>query len=143
MRDVLSPSELESLKAAAAEGFNEVVRGLLLQQALHSDAATPACKYAELMARDGARFDCRQGANIPPMSTLLRPGGAAAKLISVLQRVLSPDAHVVALGQIVACAHDGWADLMGEHLEEAEQYGGGEGDAAAKEEFGMQHVITK
>ena len=131
MRDVLSPSEIDVLKSAAAENFAEIARTLLLQQAL--SAVTPTIKYAEVMARDGARFDCRQGANEEPMSTLLRPGGAASKLISVLQRVLSPDSSVVALGQIVACPHDSWADLMGDHLED------GNDDLA---EFGVQRWHT-
>ena len=146
MRDVLSQSDLAALKTTAAEHFHEVVRALLLQQVICAE--TPACKYAEVMARDGARFDCRQGANSPPLATLLRPGGAAGKLIAVLQRVLSPEAQVVALGQIVAMAHDGWADLMGDRLDEegntddaefgvqrwhadgpAESFAGGAGDA--------------
>ena len=131
MESVLSPSEIDVLKSAAAENFAEIARTLLLQQAL--SAVTPTIKYAEVMARDGARFDCRQGANEEPMSTLLRPGGAASRLISVLQRVLSPDSSVVALGQIVACPHDSWADLMGDHLED-------ENDDSA--EFGVQRWHT-
>ena len=52
MRDVLSPSEIDVLKSAAAENFAEIARTLLLQQAL--SAVTPTIKYAEVMARDGA-----------------------------------------------------------------------------------------
>ena len=79
MRDVLSPSELDVLKSAAAENFADSGT-LLLQQGIVAVRADN--KICAKSARDGARFDCRQGANEEPMSTLLRHGGAASKLIS-------------------------------------------------------------
>ena len=116
MRDVLTTTDLEKLRSAAAESFNECARMLLLKQAL-GDAAD-ACKHAELMERDGARFDCRHGVNQPPLSTLLRPDGPAATLLPSLTRCLGQEAEVVALGQIVAVSLDSWVDMLGDRVDD-------------------------
>jgi len=114
MKDVLSKDELETLSRAAKESFNEVIRAALLKQAL--SGAQPL-KHAEVMERDGHRVDCRHGVDRPPLSSLLRPDGLAAQLIPALQRALGNDAHVVALGQIVAMAEEGWVELLGDRLD--------------------------
>ena len=122
MKDVLSPKEIKALRSAAEEHFNEVIRAVLLKQALSamSDEEPAPCKHAEVMERDGCRYDVRNGINRSPLATLLRPGGPAAKLIPVLQHVLSPQAHVVNMGNIVAMSTESWLECLGERLGEVD-----------------------
>ena len=106
---VLSAHELAILRTAAAEHFYEVLRALMVKQVLHADGGMPPVRYAEVNARDGARFDCRHGMEAEPLASLLRPGGVAAALLPLLRRVLGDDAEVCQVGQIVAMNEEGWA----------------------------------
>ena len=110
MADVLSPLELAQLRSAAQERLGEVLRGLLVKHAAaDSDDAEPArVRYAEVVERDGGRYDSRHGMASPPFTSLLRHGGVASKLIPALRRILGEDAEVVAVGQIVAFSPEGW-----------------------------------
>ena len=67
--------------------------------------------YAELIEKDGGRYDCRHGMGAAPFTA--QPGGIADKLIPLLThpRVLGEDAEVVQLGLIHAPCHESWAAL--------------------------------
>ena len=106
MQNVLTEEELAALQASAAESFAQVLRGLMTQ--LMSGSGELPIRYAEVVARDGARFDCRHGMDLSPLSLLLRPGGLAAALVPLLRRVLGEDAEVCQVGQIIAMTEEGW-----------------------------------
>ena len=113
MQNVLSDEELAALQAAAAESFNQILRGLMTQlmsadPSPSGSSAPPPVRYAEVVARDGARFDCRQGMDLLPLASLLRPGGLAAALVPLLRRVLGEDAEVCQVGQIIAMTEEDW-----------------------------------
>ena len=106
MQNVLTDEELAALQASAAESFAQVLRGLMTQ--LMSGSGELPIRYAEVIARDGARFDCRHGMDLSPLSLLLRPGGLAAALVPLLRRVLGEDAEVCQVGQIIAMTEEDW-----------------------------------
>ena len=111
MQNVLTDEELAALQAAAAESFNQILRGLMTQL-MSADpgpsGSRPPIRYAEVVARDGARFDCRHGFDLSPLVSLLRPGGLAAALVPLLRRVLGEDAEVCQVGQIIAMTEEDW-----------------------------------
>ena len=122
---LLSAAELDELRAAAEVPFNEVLRALLIKQAMSAargEEASEPVKYAEIMGRDGARFDVRRGFDAAPLKSFLRKGGHADTLRSLLCAVLGDDAEVVQVGQIVALTEEGWADA------DVEDACGGHGD---------------
>ena len=106
MQNVLTDEELAALQASAAESFAQVLRGLMMQ--LMSGSGELPIRYSEVIARDGARFDCRHGMDLSPLSLLLRPGGLAAALVPLLRRVLGEDAEVCQVGQIIAMTEEDW-----------------------------------
>ena len=112
MQSVLSDEELALLQAAAAESFNQILRALMTQlmsaEPGPSGSSAPPVRYAEVVARDGARFDCRHGMDLSPLASLLRPGGLASALVPLLRRVLGEDAEVCQVGQIIAMTEDHW-----------------------------------
>lgn len=115
MRDVLSASELHSLKTAASARFYEVLRAHMVRQATCSQSGERMLdRYAEVAKRDGGRCDSRHGFSEEPFSSLLRPGGGASRLAAALLRVFGEDAEVVAMGQMVAMPMDGWVQLIGD-----------------------------
>ena len=118
MQGVLSDEELAALQAAAAESFNQILRTLMVQvmsaDLYSSGGSAPAIRYAEVVARDGARFDCRHGMDMEPLASLLRPGGLAAALVPLLRRVLGEDAEVCQVGQIIAMTEEHWEIIHGE-----------------------------
>ena len=80
----------------------------------------PPVRYAEIVERDGGRYDCRHGFTAPPLSDLLRTGGGMAEaLVPMLRAVLGDDAEVVSTGQLIALPPEGWLDIdadgHGEH----------------------------
>ena len=127
---VLTNAGLSALREAAALRFNEVLCALMVKQVsleMGGGVARPA-KYAEVMCRDGARYDCRHGMNRPPFDSLLKPGGEAGQLIDMLCAVLGEDAEVCQLGQIVALTPDAWAEHGGEDEAECEDAAAAHGD---------------
>ena len=162
MRNALPPHELDALRTAAATSFYEVLRTLMVKQAMAGMAAMaanrvamaeeeqeqeeqqqqqglgstgvappprpprppppppPPVRYAEIVERDGGRYDCRHGFTAPPLSDLLRTGGGMAEaLVPMLRAVLGDDAEVVSTGQLIALPPEGWLDIdadgHGEH----------------------------
>ena len=110
MRDILRPDEVDALREAAQQRFGEVLRTLLVRHivASASDDETPPVRYAEVVERDGGRYDSRHGFGEPPFTSLLREGGLGARLVPALRSVLGDQAEVVAVGQIVAMSPGGW-----------------------------------
>jgi hypothetical protein len=104
MHNVLSAEDLATLQEAAAINFGEILRTLVLKEVLASRAgeASPPVRYAEVVERDGGRYDSRHGFGSGPLSRLLRGPESSATLVEALRGVLGDDAEVVALGQIVA-----------------------------------------
>ena len=110
MRNVLTPDDVEKLGEAARQKFGEVLRTLLVRYIVASvnDDQLPPVRYAEVVERDGGRYDSRHGFSEPPFASLLREGGLGAALVPALQNVLGDQAEVVAVGQIVAMSPGGW-----------------------------------
>ena len=67
-------------------------------------------RYAEVVARDGARFDCRHGHGIcPPLSLLLRPGGlGGCALAFAAAGCLARTLRSVRSAQIIAMTEEDW-----------------------------------
>ena len=111
MKDILTPGEVEVLRQAAQQKFSEVLRTLLVRHIVASssgDEPPPPVRYAEVVERDGGRYDSRHGFGEAPFSSLLREGGLGAALVPALRSVLGDHAEVVAVGQIVAMSPGGW-----------------------------------
>lgn len=106
----MSPGALAVLRTAALERFNEVLRVLIMKQAISAASGEPPApaRYAEVMERGGGRYDCKHGIAAAPFSSLLRLDGAAARLVPTLHRLLGTEAEVVAMGQVVAMSEEGW-----------------------------------
>ncbi len=112
IRGVIPHDMLEAIRTEAASSFARTLRTLLLRQVMSSGGATGApTRYAEVVERDGGRFDCRMPIGAPPWSTLLGGDAAAAgRLVDPLCHVLGADAEVVAVGQVVAMSLEGWME---------------------------------
>ena len=84
MHDVLTSEECESLRNAAQEACGEVLEELLVKSMIASAAgeASPPVRYAEVVERDGGRFDVRHRMAEAPFADLL---GADPKWSTVLQ----------------------------------------------------------
>ena len=63
IKGALSSPELEALREAAAEPFAEVLRTLMVTRVLSEGAGKvpPPVRYAEVVERDGGRYDSRYG----------------------------------------------------------------------------------
>ncbi|KAL1526512.1 hypothetical protein AB1Y20_015222 [Prymnesium parvum] len=108
---VLAPDAVETCRTAALDRFAEVLRTLVLLQAMrtHSDSPPPAIRYGEVVERDGGRYDVRHKMCDEPFATLFARDGAASRLVPLLLRALGGEADVIALGQVVAMSLEGWA----------------------------------
>eukprot|EP00929_Paragymnodinium_shiwhaense_P078588 TRINITY_DN40755_c0_g1_i1.p1 TRINITY_DN40755_c0_g1~~TRINITY_DN40755_c0_g1_i1.p1 ORF type:complete len:494 (-),score=111.01 TRINITY_DN40755_c0_g1_i1:9-1427(-) len=103
MRDVLTPGEVTKLAAAAGDRFHEALRALLVAQSDSVEAGSqPPSRFAEILQKDGGRYDCRHGMDAEPFATFLRAGGAACSIIPSLEAALGEDAEVATVGQITA-----------------------------------------
>ena len=112
VESVLSAEEVNTLRAASELRLCEALRQHIRRQQI-LDADRERIWYAELIEKDGGRYDCRHGMGAPPFADLLRPGGLADKLIPLLRhtQLLGEDAEVVQLGLIHAPSHESWAAL--------------------------------
>ena len=111
LESVLSPEDVKLLRIASERRLCEALREHFGRQQQQDQPAR--IWYAELIEKDGGRYDCRHGMGSPPFTNLLRPGGLASKLIPLLRHrlVLGDDAEVVQLGLIHAPSHERWAAL--------------------------------
>ena len=119
--EVLSSTELIPHEAEARASFASVLSAVGRQQAeqcrglperLHRMCRMPV-KTAEVVERDGGRFDCRHG--LDTFGRLLEAREASvgvARLVALLEAALGPELMVVAHGQVVALGVDGRASYM-------------------------------
>jgi hypothetical protein len=109
------PSEdLAPLAKDAVESFATLLKAVDCRMAaersgvpahLHHLCRMPI-QCAEMVERDGGRFDCRYG--LDALGTLLDGQGAAVSLLlALLGTVLGPELAVLAHGQVVALAREG------------------------------------
>ena len=101
-KPLIKASEIAELREASQQNFNQVLQTLLIKRALiMARGEEPPCvKYAEVMGRDGARFDCRHGCDVGPLDRFMRPAfSAASTLHPMLHAVLGADCEVVKRGQ--------------------------------------------
>jgi hypothetical protein len=75
MHDVVCASDLHELRTAARNCFGEVVQALTLGDGECFGAGDGQIKFAEVMGRDGGRYDSRYGMAKPPFSSLLGRDG--------------------------------------------------------------------
>ena len=115
IEDVLSPKALEECHTAALSSFAEVLRTLVVQQVVRERAGQPPepVRFAEVVERDGGRFDVRHRMSAEPFGSLLAESGAAAALLPVLRGALGMEAVKLACGQVVAMSIEGWAETLG------------------------------
>ncbi|KAL3892834.1 MAG: hypothetical protein SGPRY_014739, partial [Prymnesium sp.] len=107
--DVLDGGTVEECLHASRRNSGEVLRHLMLTQLMRKGSLPhPPIRYAEVVERDGGRFDIRHGMNKPPFSSLFSQDGPACGLIRLLRRMLGEDAVVVAMGQVLAMSEEGW-----------------------------------
>ena len=103
------------LRNGAHERFTQVLKKYQIKKWFCEQTGQPLLtRHAEMAQRDGGRVDSRYGMDAAPFCTMLRRGGAAARLIPLLCGVLGDDAEVVAKGQVVAMSSDGWIRSLGE-----------------------------
>ena len=107
--DVVPPGALDGARRTTSDHFGELLRTVLVNAAVaaRTDSAPDAVRYAELVERDGGRFDCRdprllQSASLARALDLLR---------AVARRALGEDAQLIGCGQVVAMSAEGWATL--------------------------------
>ena len=114
VRGALATDVAAELHAAAAERFAEVLRAVIVRSVVQQrDGLAPApVRYAEVVERDGGRFDVRHRmAEAPFGADLLGAGGALAALREPLRRALGGEVAVVASGLVVATSREGWAEV--------------------------------
>ena len=112
VRGALATDVDAELNAAAAERFAVVLRAVIVRSVVQQrDGLAPApVRYAEVVERDGGRFDARHRmAEAPP--DLLGADGALAALREPLRRALGGEVAVVASGLVVATSREGWAEV--------------------------------
>ena len=100
-------SSFTALLSAISGRHEAVCRGLPAH--LHRLARMPV-KCAEVVERDGGRFDCRYGCDGLPQLLL----GPATLLARLLAAVLGDELAVVAHGQVVALSEEGRAHYLSE-----------------------------
>lgn len=116
MHDVISPADMTQLRMAAQDRFTEVVQALTgdlydcIAKEGSSGSPQEQIKFAEVMGRDGGRFDSRYGMDSPPLASLLGRAGCCicTKLVEALRAVLGNDAEVTGQGQVVAMSPRRW-----------------------------------
>ena len=110
MADVLDLALLERLAAEARLRFDELLQAVArrhaaetagLPEPLHRLSRLPV-QTAEVVERDGGRFDCRHG--LDELRSLL---DSPSKLVESLKRILGPDLAIVSHGQVVALSVNG------------------------------------
>ena len=113
VRGALAADVAAELHAAAAERFAEVLRAVIVRSVVQQrDGLAPApVRYAEVVERDGGRFDARHRMAEAPFADLLGAGGALAALREPLRRALGGEVAVVASGLVVATSREGWAEV--------------------------------
>ena len=124
LEGVLSPELLKRCAQEAKQALDVLLGALERKQRaecrglpahLHKLSRLPV-KCAEMIERDGGRFDCRYG--LQTLATLLEGGSAGVgRLVALLKAILGPEMTVHAFGQVVAlslsdrerlmCAEDG------------------------------------
>ena len=121
---VLDPTALGRLREEAHRSFAELLAAVSSRQEeacrglpahLHQMARLPV-QSAEVVERDGGRFDCRHGCD-GLLGLLDEPSGAT--LAAVLQAALGPELAVVAHGQVVALSEEGRASYLSAEAAEA------------------------
>eukprot|EP00947_MAST-08B_sp_MAST-8B-sp1_P000950 g950.t1 len=112
MKDALGPAGLKLMKDAASQRFYEVLRALVVKQAIaNTKGEAPPVSYAEITERDGGRYDSRFGFDAPPLCGLLREGCPGSALAPLLKAALGDDCMVVNRGQMVALPPCAWLDV--------------------------------
>lgn len=118
MHDVVSATDMKSLRSAAQDRFAEVVQALtddLCECVRASSGSTQQqIKFAEVMGRDGGRFDSRYGMDSAPFASLLGRTGCcvSTQLVEALRAVLGNDAEVTGQGQVVAMSPKRWQESL-------------------------------
>ena len=114
----LAPAALRSVADEARSSFTALLAAISghheaecrgLPAHLHRLARMPV-KCAEVVERDGGRFDCRYGCDDLPQLLL----GPATLLAQLLGEVLGGELAVVAHGQVVALSEEGRAHYLSE-----------------------------
>tara|TARA_B110001469_G_scaffold48402_1_gene47303 strand:+ start:104 stop:658 length:555 start_codon:yes stop_codon:yes gene_type:complete len=120
---VLAPAALRGVADEAHTSFIALLSAIIGRQEaecrglpahLHRLARMPV-QCAEVVERDGGRFDCRHGCDGLPQLLLEQ----ATLLTRLLEAVLGDELAVVAHGQVVALSEEGRARYLSEDAAEA------------------------